>query len=210
MQKNPLDSSGSCEQVLGWEDELNRVAEHSPGKLLNHKPQETGRFLVQVSPCACPSDTLPQAVATACSWNWESCNVVWPCSYSDVICYKVITYIYVTCCKVPCAKREVIPLFTLTGISFSRGQSELLLIASDLLTANLSSLGTIPGVYLNPFFFYEVNQTKGLLHSVTSFWIHHNFSGRTVRLCGCYFGYFDNDCPFFCISTLSLHYEPIS
>lgn len=137
--------------MLGWEDELNRVAEHSPGKLLSHKPRQTGRFLLRVWLCACPSHTLPQAAASGCSRNWECCDVVWPCSYSDV------RY------KVPRVKREVIPLFTVTGISFSRGQLALLLIPSDPLTASLSSLDIIPGVYLNPFFFHEVNQTKGLL-----------------------------------------------
>ena len=157
MQNNLLASSGNCEQVLGWEDGLNCVAEHSPGKLLNHKPLETGRVSgASIIMCLSSSYTLPQAAAIGCYWNWDprrAATWVWPCSYSSILYVKFLVW-----------KREVILLFTVTGILCSRWQCELLLIPSNPLAVNLSSLSTIPGVYLNPsFFLHEVDQNKGLL-----------------------------------------------
>lgn len=59
------------EYVLGWERRLDRVAELSLGKLLNHKPVEAGRVSSASIAMCLSSYTFLQAVAIACYWNWD-------------------------------------------------------------------------------------------------------------------------------------------
>lgn len=70
------------ECMLGWEHRLDRVAELSRGKLLNHKPVEAGRVPSASITMCLSSYTFLQAVAIACYRNWAPRKAAaWVCPF---------------------------------------------------------------------------------------------------------------------------------
>lgn len=207
MQKNLLASSGNCEQVLGWEDRLNCVTEHSPGKLLNHKLLETGRVsIASITMCLSSSYTLAQAVAIGCYWNWDPIGKLRHGSdHGFIVVFDMLNSL--------CGREKWFCYLLWLASHLAGGNLSYCLfppIQFPPIAVNLSSLSTVPGVYVNPsFFLHEVNQTKGVAGTPLSLPEYTILTAFQAGLPDVFVCDTLTIASFFCISDLSLHYEPV-